>query len=86
MSHINEITLENKNDNEIKNKKEEFIVKNIKGIDNQIYILKIIKSENSIIFTVNFKEDFLGLIYKKENTLNDFYNYYNYLKQFHSIN
>ena len=53
-----------------------------KGIDNFTYELKIYQSENSIIFSVNIKEDFLETIFKNEITINEFHNINNIFKQY----
>ena len=49
-----------------------FIEYNCKGVDNQLYNIKIYNSENSIILNAK-KNGFSEIEYKKEYTLNDLY-------------
>ena len=57
---------------------------NCKGVDNQIYNIKIFISQNSIIFNAK-KEDFFEIVYKREYTLNDLYKINIFFKGYSSI-
>ena len=57
----------------------------IKGENNKLYNLKIIQNDNSIIFLTNEIGDLCNIIYKKELSLQEFYNSNRLFRQYISI-
>ena len=64
----------------------EFILKQIKGIDNKLYNLEIIKEKNEIIFKSNIIKDILDIQYSLNIHLKHFYNVNKKFRQYNSIN
>ena len=62
-----------------------FIEKEIKGENNISFILKIYNAKQSLIFYVKKINDFSEIIYKKEFTLEKFYQLDNFFKSFKSL-
>ena len=87
MANYRQITMEKENliNNEDNKDNLNLIEKELKGIDEQKYLITIIKSEKSIIFNVKSKNDYLGIIYKKEITLDSLYNLNKFFKQYLTI-
>ena len=70
--------------NETKNKEISLIEYEIQGINNKLYDLKIFKNPNSISFHLKGKS-ILDKIYKKEISLEEFYNINRFFRQYLSI-
>ena len=70
--------------NETKNKEIDLIEYEIKGINNKLYDLKIFRNPNSISFHLKGKS-LLDKIYKKELSLEEFYNINRFFRQYLSI-
>ena len=79
------IIMETKSKPEIDLNNLSFIEKECKGIDNNLYNIKIYNTKDSIIFHLKKLNDFYEIIYKQNYTLEELNNINIYFKSFYSI-